>query len=299
MRRMTLASRRLSNWRPSCGPGRLPFVVVPRSGLRESSLCFQGERKATETPKLRSGFRDRRREGRSVEGTASLPSRLFSACALGSESEVSHIVAEDSRPDALRDGKHPSVDHNSSSGLGRSLRLAWDVLKPDSPLLAVIFVTLVGSIIATLCFPLSLGDLFDVVRIQVSNSGAQAVAGSANHQGLVQTIADIRHAATVAPPSFRGVLLRLSSCLVISAIGNGILAYMAPLLGQRFGTRLRKRLMREVMARDQSFFDAVSKGETLSRLTQDIGVLQTNVSDFLAQRGIRSMLEVVISLGIM
>jgi ABC-type multidrug transport system fused ATPase/permease subunit len=57
--------------------------------------------------------------------------------------------------------------------------------------------------------------------------------------------------------------------------------------------------LQEMLSKDQSFFDTTTKGDLVSRLTLDIGVLQATIADFLAQRGIRSMLEVTLSLVIM
>lgn len=178
------------------------------------------------------------------------------------------------------------------------LKLAWEVILPDTPLLLLTAFTLVGSIVATLCFPLALGDLFDVVREHIASLPYNNLVESSTG-GISQTIADVRHAAATAPPAFRQVLLRLCLCLVASAIGNGAVAFLAPSLGERFGSRLRQRLMGDVLAKDQAFFDGISKGDLVSRITQDIGVLQATISDFLAQRGIRSILEVGISLGVM
>jgi hypothetical protein len=139
-------------------------------------------------------------------------------------------------------GIHEPIDeatnHDSST---RAIRLAWEVLRPDWPLVALTAGMLVASILTTLAFPLAIGDLFDVVRTHLQeNSIAVAEGGSRN---LAQMIRDVRMAAASAPPAFGSVLARLCACLVASATGNGIVAYLAPMLGERFGTRMRERLM--------------------------------------------------------
>ena len=110
---------------------------------------------------------------------------------------------------------------------------------------------------------------------------------------------DVRSISAAAPTNFYPVLFRLCACLCCSAIGNGAVAFLAPLLGERFAARMRKRLMAETLAKDQAYFDSAGKGDITARLTLDVAVVQATVADFLGQRGIRSMLEIFCSLAIM
>jgi len=182
------------------------------------------------------------------------------------------------------------------------LALALEVLKPDAPLVAVTVLTVFATVITTLAFPLAIGDLFDVIR-QYLGSMASAVqpqaAPTTPWGSLMQTAAEVQIAAAASPQAFRSILLRLSVCLVLSATGNAAVAFLAPTLGERFGVRMRKRLMEETLSKSQSFFDASSKGDLVARLTLDVATLQTTVADFIGQRGVRSMLEVACSLAIM
>ena len=115
---------------------------------------------------------------------------------------------------------------------------------------------------------------------------------------LVDIVRSLQHASASAPPPFYPVLFRLCGCLALSAAGNAGVAYLAPLLGERFALRIRRRLALETLSKDQSYFDAVGKGDITARLSLDIAVVQATVADFLGQRGIRSMLEVLCSLTI-
>lgn len=80
-------------------------------------------------------------------------------------------------------------------------------------------------------------------------------------------------------------MLKLSACLVLSATGNAMVSWCSSLLGERFGHRLRGWLMGTLMARDQAFFDAASKGDLLSRLTLDVTVLQNTLAGAAWGRG--------------
>lgn len=96
-----------------------------------------------------------------------------------------------------------------------------------------------------------------------------------------------------APPTFQAALLQLSVCMLLSPLAASAVAYMAPLLAERFGSRLRRRLLQEVLRKDQAFFDRSPKGDLVGRLTLDVATLQTTLADLLGQRGIRSLLEVL------
>lgn len=192
-------------------------------------------------------------------------------------------------------GQPVPADKNRSS-----VRLALEILWPDRFLVALTALTLILTVGLTLAFPLAIGDLFDVVRENLSTTVvAGAGTTSAGLAGLTQTIADVQSIAANAPPQFYPVLFRLCACLMLSAMGNAAVAYLAPLLGERFAVRLRKRLMAETLAKDQAFFDSAGKGDIVSLLTLDVAVIQNTLADFLGQRGIRSMLEVFCSLAIM
>jgi ABC-type multidrug transport system fused ATPase/permease subunit len=180
------------------------------------------------------------------------------------------------------------------------VQLALEVLRPDFPLVALTAVILTATIATTLAFPLAIGDLFDVVRQHLAALGAPAApTAGAGGIGWAGTLAALRTASASAPPAFRPTLLRLCACLVASAAGNAVVAYLAPLLGERFGARMRTRLMQEILSKRQSFFDANPKGDLMARLTLDVTVLQGTLADFVGQRGFRSMMEVAFSLGMM
>ena len=56
-----------------------------------------------------------------------------------------------------------------SATTGNAWRLALATLRPDWPLLLATSVSLAGTILFTLLFPLAIGEVFDVVRAQVGD----------------------------------------------------------------------------------------------------------------------------------
>ncbi|KAL4429575.1 hypothetical protein ABPG77_008624 [Micractinium sp. CCAP 211/92] len=141
-------------------------------------------------------------------------------------------------------------------------------------------------------FPLAMGAVFDVVRAQGGLTSAAAGPAAAAFNPFSHA------AAAAAPSSFQGALLKLAACLVLSATGNALVAYLSTIAGERFGHRLKGRLMQTIMAQEQSFFDTTTKGDIVSRLTLDVQVLQATVADFIGQRGFRSMFEVLGAVGL-
>lgn len=217
-------------------------------------------------------------------------------------------AAAEAQPSAAPETNGSGAARSSSSSKADPLRLAAEVLWPDRFLVLGTAFTLVCTICLTLAFPLALGDIFDVVRqhLAANPEAAAAAAGAGGRgpapvtlAGVTELVADIRGVAAAAPAGFYPVLTRLCACLCASAAGNGAVAYLAPLLGERFAARLRKRLMAETLAKDQAFFDGAGKGDVTARLGLDVAVVQATVADFLGQRGIRSILEVFCSLAIM
>eukprot|EP00887_Chlorella_sp_A99_P006287 scaffold3.g6287.t1 len=167
-----------------------------------------------------------------------------------------------------------------------ALRLAGEVLRPDSWLLAFTTAVLLFTIATTLAFPVVIGELFDLVRNTVVGAGAATPALS---------LWDF----AAMPPSFRWTLFVLVACLALSTLGNVAVAVLSPLVAERFAVRLRDRMMEVIISKPQSFFDQTSKGDLISRLSLDVTILQITLDDCLGERGFRSVLECLGCLAIM
>jgi ABC-type multidrug transport system fused ATPase/permease subunit len=143
-----------------------------------------------------------------------------------------------------------------------------ETLRPDWPLLLATALVLAATIFFTLTFPLVIGEVFDVVR---------AHGGLAN-EAPINPFAALGGTSSTTPPTFAGVMVKLCACLVLSATGNAAVAWCSALLGERFGRRLRGRLMDTLMARNQAFYDASAKGDLVARVTLDVTVLQNTLA---------------------
>lgn len=138
----------------------------------------------------------------------------------------------------------PGVEAQEPAPLrSAAVKLAIETLRPDWPLLLVTTVSLVATIAFTLLFPMAMGQVFDVVRAH----GGLASAASGPAGAAVNPFSHA--AAAAAPSSFQAALLKLAACLVLSATGNALVAYLSTILGERFGHRLKGRLMQVRLAR--------------------------------------------------
>ncbi|WPT14094.1 ABC multidrug transporter mdr2 [Picochlorum sp. SENEW3] len=190
------------------------------------------------------------------------------------------------------------VHHQPEESAGkRAARMAWSMLVPDGALLGLTVVALTLSVTVTLGFPLALGELFDIIRQYIADGGSAVPETLPVWNTAFGTYVDlVKRAWNSAPPGFYPVLARLCGCLVLSSIGNASSIYLSSMLGERFGNRLRKRTMAALMSKNQEFFDSHTKGELMSRLNTDCAAVQTTLVDFLGQRGLRSVIEIVFSL---
>ncbi len=182
----------------------------------------------------------------------------------------------------------------------KAARMAWSLLVPDGALLGFTVVALTLSVTVTLGFPLALGELFDIIRQYIADGGAAVPETLPVWSTAFGTYVDlVKRAWNTAPPGFYPVLARLCGCLVLSSVGNASSMYLSSMLGERFGNRLRKKTMAALMTKNQEFFDSHSKGEIMSRLNTDCAAVQNTLVDFLGQRGLRSVIEIVFSLVVM
>lgn len=118
-----------------------------------------------------------------------------------------------------------------------SVKLAFEVIQPDLALAAATVAGLCLSVGATLAFPLAIGRMFDVVKALGPQSLLSGGSSSATFVGLPAM------GIQAAPPTFQAALLQLSVCMLLSPLAASAVAYMAPLLAERFGSRLRRRLL--------------------------------------------------------
>lgn len=103
---------------------------------------------------------------------------------------------------------------------------------------------------------------------------------------------DVDRAALTSRFVWAVVVGQLAAALTGAAGANTVQVYLSTLIGERFSTRVKNKLVRELLSRDQAFYDRTPKGELLSRLTNDITTLQNILVDVLGNRGVRSLLEV-------
>lgn len=77
-------------------------------------------------------------------------------------------------------------------------------------------------------------------------------------------------------------IVALAVAFIIQAIAAGFSIYMLNLIGQRVVASLRDRLWRKMLALPVSYYDQNKTGETISRITNDTGIIKGFITEHLA-----------------
>jgi ATP-binding cassette, subfamily B, bacterial AbcA/BmrA len=80
----------------------------------------------------------------------------------------------------------------------------------------------------------------------------------------------------------RGEMLLLGAAILIQAVASGISIYLLNHAGQSVVAGIRDRLWKKLLILPVSFYDEHETGETVSRMTNDTGVVRTLITDHLA-----------------
>jgi subfamily B ATP-binding cassette protein MsbA len=104
--------------------------------------------------------------------------------------------------------------------------------------------------------------------------------------------------AGVAEGTIRFVALQILLAYFLKGIGSYVSTFLMADVGQRVVRDLRNRLFRHILYQSAAFFSARTSGQLLSRITNDVGQLQTVVSETVADLT-RESLAVVVYAGLL
>ncbi|WP_412733851.1 ABC transporter ATP-binding protein [Heyndrickxia acidicola] len=80
----------------------------------------------------------------------------------------------------------------------------------------------------------------------------------------------------------RGEMLLLGAAIIIQAISSGVSIYLLNQAGQSVVAGIRDRLWKKLIILPVSFYDDHETGDTVSRMTNDTGVVRTLITDHLS-----------------
>ncbi|MGZ9583990.1 ABC transporter ATP-binding protein [Paenibacillus marinisediminis] len=76
-------------------------------------------------------------------------------------------------------------------------------------------------------------------------------------------------------------IVALALAFVVQAIASGVSIYLLSLIGQRVVANLRDRLWKKLLVLPISFYDENKTGETVSRITNDTGIVKSFITEHL------------------
>jgi len=162
------------------------------------------------------------------------------------------------------------VPTERSKDFGTALRRLAGLMRPEWPVLVVVAVVAIGSAVANVLGPLVLGHGTDLIVTGVL--GGQGIDFVALHRTLIEAV----------------VLYAVSAALSI------FVAYVLAGVVQRLMFRLRSAIEDKVNALPLSYVDKQSRGDLLSRVTNDID----NIAQSLQQTLSQMLTSVLLLLGV-
>jgi ATP-binding cassette subfamily B multidrug efflux pump len=186
---------------------------------------------------------------------------------------------------------------------GESFRRLVRRLRPEAPLIAIVIVFAVVSVALAVIGPKILGnatnDIFAGILSKNLPSGVtqeQVIAGlRANGQNQLADMLSTVHLTPGMGVDFGAlgqVLLLLVGVYLVSAVFSWMQAYLMAGVTQRTVYRLRRDVDRKLARLPLSYFDSHARGDTLSRVTNDIDNIGQSLQQSLTQL-ITSLLTVV------
>jgi ATP-binding cassette subfamily B protein len=207
------------------------------------------------------------------------------------------------RPGGMGGMMFGGLPPEKSKNFGQSFRRLLGRLQPEWPRLALVLVLAIGSVAFSVVGPKILGDATNIIF--EGYIGSQLPAGTTQQQieaGLRASgqgqLADMLSSMTVTPgvgidfSVLQGILVGLVALYVVSAAFGWAQAYIMAGVTQRTVYRLRAEIDTKLGKLPLKYFDDHSRGDLLSRVTNDIDNIGQTLQQSLTQL-ITSVLTVV------
>jgi ATP-binding cassette, subfamily B, bacterial MsbA len=171
----------------------------------------------------------------------------------------------------------------------RQLRRLWSYTRPYSLRLWTAVLASAVAALLGVAFPVIVGDLFNTafgVQVESGLGGVLRGGGAADGGAAVTTAApgSLPGASLHATPGdLNRIALVLFAVFVVQALFNFVRVFQLGYVGEAVVADLRKALFGHLMTLSIRFFENRRIGEITSRLTSDIGTVQSAVSQAVAQ----------------
>jgi len=196
-----------------------------------------------------------------------------------------------------------SLPPEKSKNFGKSFGRLLGRLRPEMPRIIVVLILAVGSVSFSVIGPKVLGNATNIIFEGALASHLPAGTTQAQAETLLRAsgqtqLADMLHSMTLIPGvgidfgALGGILIVLSALFVVSAIFAWGQAYIMAGVTQRTVYRLRQDVDTKLGRLPLKYFDDHSRGDTLSRVTNDIDNIGQTLQQSLTQL-ITSVLTVI------
>ncbi len=196
-----------------------------------------------------------------------------------------------------------SLPPEKSKDFGKSFRRLLGRLRPERLRIVVVLILAVGSVTFAVVGPKILGDatniIFDgVVSAQLPAGTTQAQAEAFLRASGQTQLADMLHGMTVVPgagidfTALASILVGLIGLYLVSAVFGWAQAYIMAGVTQRTVYKLREEVDQKLGRLPLKYFDDHSRGDLLSRVTNDIDNIGQSLQQSLTQL-ITSVLTVI------
>ncbi len=187
-----------------------------------------------------------------------------------------------------------SLPPEKSKEFGKSFKRLLGRLRPEMPRIIVVLFLAVGSVTFAVIGPKILGDsiniIFDgVVSAQLPAGSTQAQAEALLRAAGQNQLADLLSGMTVIPGAgidfnaLASILIALIGLYVGSAVFGWAQAYIMAGVTQRTVYRLREEVDQKLGRLPLKYFDDHSRGDVLSRVTNDIDNIGQSLQQSLTQ----------------
>ena len=206
-------------------------------------------------------------------------------------------------------GAHAMISAEKPRNFRQSLRRLVGELRPETPKIVVVMTLAIIGVICSVLGPKILGNATTLLFEGVI--GKQFPAGVTQQQaieGLRRTgqgqLADMLSGMHIVPGvgidfnTLGGILLVVAVIYILSTIFTWMAYYVMAGVAQRTVYRLRREVDQKLARLPLKYFDSHSRGDTLSRVTNDIDNIATTLQQSLTQI-ITSVVTIVGVLAIM
>jgi len=188
----------------------------------------------------------------------------------------------------------PGLPPEKARDFGGTFRRLVRTLLPEAPLIVLVIAFAIVSVALAVVGPKILGNATDILFTGVVGRQIPAGMTQAQVEALMRAngqgqLADMLSGMTVTPgvgvdfDALRNTLLLATLVYVLSSVFSGLQSWIMAGVSQRTVYRLRRDVDEKLARLPLRYYDSNPRGETLSRMTNDIDNIATSLQQTMTQ----------------